>query len=85
MEKKKSKLISTENIKIETDRYYSEDNIRHDVVKLTYIPANVEVTFDSIRGQLYAYNRALELLEEKIGEIVKKGIENDFIDLFEED
>lgn len=82
MEKNKFKWIKEEDIKTETDRYY---DIRHDVVKLTYIPDGIEVTFDSTRGQVYAYNRALELLKEKICEKVKKCVEQNFVDLFEEE
>jgi protein subunit release factor A len=85
MEKNRSKLIDTENIRTETDRYYSEDEVRHDVVKLTYIPASIEVTFDSIRGQVYAYNCALELLEKKIRDRFRKAIEDNFVELFNEE
>jgi protein subunit release factor A len=74
MEKNKGKWIKEENLKIETDRYYSQDEVRHEVVKLTYIPSNISVTFDSITGQVYAYNRALELLEKKIFDNVNKII-----------
>lgn len=85
MEKKVSKLVKAENIKIETDRYYSEDDVRHDVVKLTHISTGVEATFDSIKGQVYSYNRALELMEEKIRDRCKKAVEELFIELFEEE
>ncbi|MBD5572372.1 hypothetical protein [Clostridium botulinum] len=73
-EKNKSKWIKVENLKVETDRYYSTGEIRHEVVKLTYLPANISVAFDSITGQVHAYNRALELLEKKIFDNVNRII-----------
>lgn len=79
MIKYRSDIISEEDLKIETDRYWDEKEKRVEVVKLTMLSTNLEITFCSYKGQLHAYNRALQNLEMKYKEwlldeyITKKG------------
>lgn len=63
MIKYKSNIISEEDFKIETNRYWDEEEKRVEVVKLTMVSTNLETTFCSYKGQLDAYNRALKDLE----------------------
>lgn len=55
-----SNTISREDLKIETDRYWDEEEKRVEVVKLTMISTNLDVTVCSYRGQIDAYNKALK-------------------------
>jgi len=68
MIKYRSNTISEEDLKIETDRYWDEEEKRVEVVKLTMVSTNLEVAFCSYKGQLDAYNRALQKLETKYKE-----------------
>ena len=68
-----SKHIKRKNLLIETNIYY-DGKIRHNVVKLTYKPAKIENTVDSVIGELSAYNAALKGLETKIFDEVNKII-----------
>jgi protein subunit release factor A len=74
VEKNKSKWVKEENLKIETDRYYDNEEVRHEVVKLTHLPSNIEAVVDSVISQISAYNSALKLLEKKIFDNVNKII-----------
>jgi hypothetical protein len=74
MEKKKSKWIKEENLKIETDTYYNDSDVRCEVVKLTYVPANIDVVAVSQIGQVSAYNLALEVLEKKVFDNINRII-----------
>jgi len=58
MNKNKSEYISELDIKIETDRYWDEDDKRVEAVKLTQISTGLEVA-------VHAYNMALEKLVDK--------------------
>lgn len=64
-----SDIILEKDLKIETDRYWDEEDKRIEIVKLTMISTNLEVTFCSYKGQLDAYNRALQNLEVKYKEL----------------
>lgn len=68
MIKYRSNIILEEDLKIETDRYWDEEEKRVEVVKLTMISTNLEITFCSYKGQLDAYNKALRNLEIKYKE-----------------
>lgn len=68
MIKYRSNTISEEDLKIETDRYWDEEEKRVEIVKLTMISTNLDVIFCSYKGQLDAYNRALKKLETKYKE-----------------
>ena len=68
-----SKHIKRHNLLVETNIYY-DGKIRHNVVKLTYKPAKIENTVDSVIGELSAYNAALKGLETKIFDKVNKII-----------
>lgn len=63
MNKYRSFLISEEDIKIETDRFWDENQKELHSVKLTMLSTGIEITFCSYKGQLDAYNRALKKLE----------------------
>lgn len=65
MNKNKSEYISESDIRINTDRYWDEEDKRIEVVKLTQISTELEVAVHSYKGQVHAYNRALEKLEDK--------------------
>jgi protein subunit release factor A len=65
MNKNKSDYITEDGIKIETDRYWDEDDKRVEVVKLTQISTGLEVAVHSYRGQVHAYNKALKKLDAK--------------------
>lgn len=65
MIKYRSDIISEEDLKIETDSYYDEKEKKVEGVKLTMLSTNLEITFCSYKGQLDAYNRALQHLEMK--------------------
>jgi len=65
MNKNKSDYISESDIKIETDRYWDEEDKRVEAVKLTQISTGLEVAVHSYIGQVSAYNKALEKLEDK--------------------
>lgn len=60
-----SDIILENDLKIETDRYWDEEEKRVDVVKLTMISTKLDVTVASYKGQLHAYNKAIEKLEIK--------------------
>lgn len=68
MIKYRSNTISEEDLKIETDRYWDEEEKRVEIVKLTMISTNLDVTFCSYKGQVDAYNRALRKLETRYKE-----------------
>ena len=68
MIKYRSDIVSEEDLKIETDRYWDEKEKRVEVVKLTMLSTNLEITFCSYKGQLDAYNRALQNLGVKYKE-----------------
>lgn len=73
MVKHKSVYISDKDLRVETDRYWDENYERVDVVKLTMISTNLDVTFCSYQGQLDDYNKALKKLENKYCEWYQKG------------
>ena len=50
MVKHKSVYISDKDLRVETDRYWDENYERVDVVKLTMISTNLDVTFCSYQG-----------------------------------
>ena len=63
MIKYKSNMISSDDLKVEIDRYWDEEEKRVEIVKLTMISTNLDVTCDSFIGQIDAYNKALKKLE----------------------
>lgn len=65
MVKYESKLISTKDLKVETDRCWNSQDEKVEVVKLTMISTGLEITYASKKGQLHTYNEALKLLEKK--------------------
>lgn len=75
-----SNTISEEDLKIETDRYWDEEEKRVEIVKLTMISTNLDVTFCSYKGQLDAYNRALRKLETRYKEwLLEEQLNSQFI------
>lgn len=60
-----SKYISQNDIKIETDRYYDNENKEIEAVKLTQISTGLQVAVHSCKSKIHAYNTALKKLEEK--------------------
>lgn len=67
-----SNIILENDLKIETDRYWDEEDKRVEIVKLTMMSTNLDVTVASYKGQLHAYNKALENLEIKYTESLNK-------------
>lgn len=63
MNKYKSNIIPNEDLKIETSRYWDKEDKRVERVKLTMISTKLEITSYSYKGQLDAYNKALQCLE----------------------
>lgn len=68
MAKYKSSIILEEDLKIETDRYWNDNDERIEVVKLTVISTGLESTFCSYKSQIDAYNKSLQNLEIKYRE-----------------
>ena len=75
----RSNIISEKDLKIETDRYWDEEEKRVEVVKLVMISTSLEVTFCSYKSQLDAYNRAFQNLEAKYKERLQKEEESNGI------